>query len=115
MGYADRLDQGAPVLVVVADELCDFRRGFDNRVRPELGEKTVLAEGLDHPAFGIIRRMLDGGRTWMKLSGAYFFGGPPAYAEARAATGGVGAGFGQMSIGYSKFEIERPENPNRKS
>jgi predicted TIM-barrel fold metal-dependent hydrolase len=39
-------------------------------------------EGLSHPAFRIIRRMLDSGRTWMKLSGAYFFGGPPAYAEA---------------------------------
>ncbi len=39
-------------------------------------------EGLHHPAFRIIRRMLDGGRTWMKLSGAYFFGGPPAYAQA---------------------------------
>jgi D-galactarolactone isomerase len=39
-------------------------------------------EGLNHPAFGIIRRMLDGGRTWMKLSGAYFFGGPPDYPEA---------------------------------
>jgi D-galactarolactone isomerase len=39
-------------------------------------------EGLEHPAFRIIRRMLDGGRTWMKLSGAYFFGGPPDYAEA---------------------------------
>ena len=39
-------------------------------------------EGLDHPAFGIIRRMLDGGRTWMKLSGAYFFDGPPDYANA---------------------------------
>ena len=40
-------------------------------------------EGLNHPAFGIIRRMLDGGRTWMKLSGAYFFGGPPDYAGGR--------------------------------
>jgi predicted TIM-barrel fold metal-dependent hydrolase len=38
-------------------------------------------DGLDHPAFGIIRRMLDGGQTWMKLSGAYMFGAPP-YAEA---------------------------------
>lgn len=26
---------------------------------------------LEHAAFGIIRRMLDKGRTWMKLSGAY--------------------------------------------
>jgi predicted TIM-barrel fold metal-dependent hydrolase len=39
-------------------------------------------EGLNHPAFKIIRRMLDGGRTWMKLSGAYFFGDPPDYPEA---------------------------------
>jgi D-galactarolactone isomerase len=38
-------------------------------------------EGLDHPAFGVIRRMLDRGRAWMKLSGAYMFGAPP-YAEA---------------------------------
>jgi D-galactarolactone isomerase len=38
-------------------------------------------EGLNHPAFDVIRRMLDRGRTWMKLSGAYMFGAPP-YAEA---------------------------------
>jgi len=41
-----------------------------------------LAEGVNDPAFAIIRRMLDGGRTWVKLSGAYMFGAPPAYAEA---------------------------------
>ena len=34
----------------VADELRDFRRRFENRVRPELGEKTVLADGLNHAA-----------------------------------------------------------------
>jgi D-galactarolactone isomerase len=42
-----------------------------------------LTQGTD-PAFAIIRRMLDGGRTWMKLSGAYMMGKPPAYAEACA-------------------------------
>ena len=38
---------------------------------------------LDHPAFGIIRRMLDRGRTWVKLSGAYMDTntGPPTYAD----------------------------------
>jgi predicted TIM-barrel fold metal-dependent hydrolase len=46
-----------------------------------LGRMTP-PEGLNHPAYRIIRRMLDGGRTWMKLSGAYFFGGPPRYAGA---------------------------------
>jgi D-galactarolactone isomerase len=39
-------------------------------------------EGLAHSAYRIIRRMFDRGRTWMKLSGAYFFGSAPAYAEA---------------------------------
>ena len=41
-----------------------------------------LQAGVNDPAFAVIRRMLDGGRTWMKLSGAYMFGAPPAYAEA---------------------------------
>lgn len=41
-----------------------------------------LSAGLDDPAFGVIRRMLDRGNTWMKLSGAYMFDGPPRYAKA---------------------------------
>jgi len=41
-----------------------------------------LAGGVDDPALTIIRRMLDRGRTWMKLSGAYFFGDAPSYAGA---------------------------------
>ena len=44
--------------------------------------RLTSPEGLSHPAFGVIRRLLDNGRTWMKLSGAYFFGAAPAYAEA---------------------------------
>jgi len=40
--------------------------------------------GIDHPAFAIIRRLIDAGRTWVKLSGAYLDTkvGPPAYADA---------------------------------
>lgn len=41
-----------------------------------------LSGGLADPAFGVIRRMLDAGNTWMKLSGAYMFDGPPRYARA---------------------------------
>ncbi len=41
-----------------------------------------LAGGVNDPAFAIIRRMLDRGRTWVKLSGAYFFGEAPGYAGA---------------------------------
>jgi predicted TIM-barrel fold metal-dependent hydrolase len=44
--------------------------------------RLVPPEGLNHPAFGVLRRMLDNGRAWMKLSGAYFFGAPPDYAAA---------------------------------
>jgi D-galactarolactone isomerase len=39
-----------------------------------------LTAGMNDPAFGIIRRMLDNGRTWVKLSGAYMLAEPPAYA-----------------------------------
>jgi len=40
--------------------------------------------GIDHPAFGIIRRLIDKGRTWVKVSGAYLDTkvGPPTYADA---------------------------------
>jgi predicted TIM-barrel fold metal-dependent hydrolase len=65
--------------IVAAEDL--LLRMSGTVVFDHLGRLTPPA-GLNHPAFGIIRRMLDGGRTWMKLSGAYFFGGPPAYAEA---------------------------------
>ena len=41
-----------------------------------------LSGGVNDPALAIIRRMLDRGRTWVKLSGAYFFGDAPAYAGA---------------------------------
>jgi predicted TIM-barrel fold metal-dependent hydrolase len=51
---------------------------FDHlgRIAPETG--------VDDPAFAVIRRMLDRGCTWMKLSGAYMLAKPPTYAEARA-------------------------------
>jgi D-galactarolactone isomerase len=40
--------------------------------------------GIEHPAFGIIRRLIDTGRTWVKLSGAYLDTkvGAPSYADA---------------------------------
>jgi predicted TIM-barrel fold metal-dependent hydrolase len=39
--------------------------------------------GTDHPAFGILRRLIDKGRTWVKLSGVYQDSkvGPPSYAD----------------------------------
>lgn len=39
--------------------------------------------GIDHPAYAIIRRLIDRGRTWVKLSGAYLDStlGRPSYAD----------------------------------
>jgi predicted TIM-barrel fold metal-dependent hydrolase len=65
---------------IVAAE--DFLLGLPGTIVFDHLGRLTPPEGLSHPAFRIIRRMLDSGRTWMKLSGAYFFGGPPAYAEA---------------------------------
>jgi predicted TIM-barrel fold metal-dependent hydrolase len=41
---------------------------------------------LEHTAFGVIRRMIDRGRTWVKLAGAYqdTNSGPPTYADKTA-------------------------------
>ena len=40
--------------------------------------------GISHPAWAVIRGLLDRGRAWVKLAGAYFNSqsGPPAYAGA---------------------------------
>jgi D-galactarolactone isomerase len=39
--------------------------------------------GVDHPAFALVLKMLDRGRTWVKLSGAYMETkvGPPSFAD----------------------------------
>jgi predicted TIM-barrel fold metal-dependent hydrolase len=46
--------------------------------------KLGLESGVNHPAYGIIRGLLDAGKAWVKLSGAYLNStvGPPAYPEA---------------------------------
>ena len=77
LGWHVQIHLRADQIVTNADML---QRLPGTIVFDHLGRLTP-PEGLDHPAFGIIRRMLDRGRTWMKLSGAYMFGAPP-YAEA---------------------------------
>ena len=39
--------------------------------------------GIDHPGFAVLLHMLESGRTWVKLSGAYIDSkaGPPGYAD----------------------------------
>jgi Predicted metal-dependent hydrolase of the TIM-barrel fold len=43
-------------------------------------------EGPEHPAFAVICRLIDKGRTWVKLAGAYLntLSGPPEYRDATA-------------------------------
>lgn len=45
--------------------------------------RLTLPAALDHPAFGVISRLIDKGRTWVKLSGAYMdtSAGAPTYAD----------------------------------
>lgn len=46
-------------------------------------DDSIPPSGLEHPAYGIIRELIDRGRTWVKLSGAYYGKvGPPTYGDA---------------------------------
>jgi D-galactarolactone isomerase len=44
----------------------------------------LQGSGTDNPAFAVIRGLIDQGRTWVKISGAYIESrvGPPTYADA---------------------------------
>lgn len=54
--------------------------------------------GFKHPAFSVICRLIDKGRTWVKLSGAYLntLSGPPFYADATA-----------IALAFSNYAPER--------
>jgi predicted TIM-barrel fold metal-dependent hydrolase len=46
--------------------------------------RVPLPAAAEHPAFEVVRKLIDKGRTWIKLSGAYQDTkiGPPTYADA---------------------------------
>ncbi len=48
--------------------------------------RIPAVEGINHPAFRVVRSLLDGGRAWVKLSGPYQDSrtGPPSYADVSA-------------------------------
>ncbi len=65
-------------------ELADLLRRLPTHlVFDHLGNPTLPA-GIDHPSHAILRGLVDKGRTWVKLSGAYSNSkaGPPSYPEA---------------------------------
>ncbi|MBV8565954.1 MAG: amidohydrolase family protein [Methylobacteriaceae bacterium] len=69
---ADQIAQAADVFGRLACPLVFDHRG---RIPPE--------SGTHHPAFAVIRRLIDGGRAWVKLSSAYqdSTAGPPGYED----------------------------------
>jgi predicted TIM-barrel fold metal-dependent hydrolase len=70
-----------------ADQITDAESLWDRLPCPivfdHLGRLPQPA-GIDDPAFTIIRKLIDRGRTWVKISGAYLNSkvGPPTYADA---------------------------------
>ena len=48
--------------------------------------RVPLPDGVNHPAFRVVSKLVEGGRTWVKLSGAYMATkvGPPTYADVAA-------------------------------
>jgi predicted TIM-barrel fold metal-dependent hydrolase len=73
------------------------------------------AAGTAHPAFAAIRRLVDRGRTWVKLSGAYLNtkAGPPAYADATAVARALVAAAPERLVWGSDWphvtEIRKPD------
>ena len=80
LGWHIQFNMEAEQVVELADLL---RRLPTPIVFDHLGNPPLPA-GIGHPSHGIIRGLLDNGRTWVKLSGAYSNTkiGPPDYPDA---------------------------------
>lgn len=82
LGWHVQLNMPAEQIVEHADML---RRLPAQIVFDHMGQFPLPA-GLAHPAYGVIRSLVDRGRAWVKISGAYLNTriGPPTYADATA-------------------------------
>ena len=80
LGWHIQFNMEAEQVVEMADLL---RRLPTPLVFDHLGNPTLPA-GIDHPSHAIIRGLIDKGRTWVKVSGAYSNTkiGPPDYPDA---------------------------------
>jgi D-galactarolactone isomerase len=67
----------------IAERADLLRRLPSQLVFDHMGHPTLPA-GIQHASFGVMRELIDRGRTWIKLSGAYSNSqiGPPDYPEA---------------------------------
>ena len=71
--------------------------------------------GVDHPAFAVIRRMIDNGKTWVKLSVTYDSSevGPPTYADVnRVGRAYVQAAPERLVWGSNWPHPSEPDKPN---
>jgi predicted TIM-barrel fold metal-dependent hydrolase len=82
LGWHVQLNMLAGQIVEHADML---RRLPTPIVFDHMGQ-LPLPMGTAHPAYGVIRSLVDEGRAWVKISGAYLNTkiGPPTYADATA-------------------------------
>jgi len=82
LGWHIQFNMGGEQIVELADVLrrIPTQMVFDHLANPP------LPAGIAHPSHGIVRGLLDQGRAWVKLSGAYINSkiGPPSYPEAAA-------------------------------
>ncbi len=80
LGWHVQLNMPAEQIVANADML---RRLPAPIVFDHMG-KLPLPAGIAHPAYAVIRGLVDKGRAWVKISGAYMNStiGPPGYADA---------------------------------
>ncbi len=79
LGWHVQIHMAAKQIVETADLLRRLPSPvvFDHRAR------IPQPAGVEDPAFALVMKLLDNGRTWVKLSGAYMDTrtGPPAYAD----------------------------------
>lgn len=82
LGWHVQLNMPAEKIVENADML----RHLPTAVVFDHMGQLPLPAGLEHPAYAVIRSLVDKGRAWVKISGAYLNTriGPPTYADATA-------------------------------
>jgi len=88
-------------IYATADQIVELEPALKRLPTPlvidHLGRVSPM-RGVEDPGYSVIRGLLDGGRTWMKLSGAYLNTktGPPRYPDAS-----------EVARGYAKAAPER--------
>ncbi|MFC7692880.1 amidohydrolase family protein [Paeniroseomonas aquatica] len=98
-------------------EAGDMLQRLPSRVVFDHRGRLPQPAGVNHPAFAVMRRMLDKGNTWVKISGAYMEspGGPPDYPESTAVAKAFVAANPERMVWGSDWPhpTEKPDNkPN---